>query len=103
MQPISILFALVIGYITLLTMTCSLSINNNQNVQSSIANMRLKRALANKRFYDFGSRSVNINDDDLHEFNDEYNRLRRFYDFGTKKRLVTRFYDFGSRKKRSDE
>jgi hypothetical protein len=66
--------------------------------------MRVKRSLANKRFYDFGSRSVNFNDDDnLQEFNDEYNRLRRFYDFGTKKRLVTRFYDFGSKKKRSNE
>ncbi len=66
--------------------------------------MRVKRSLANKRFYDFGSRSINFNDDDhLQEFNDEYNRLRRFYDFGTKKRLVTRFYDFGSKKKRSNE
>jgi hypothetical protein len=64
--------------------------------------MRVKRSLAKKRFYDFGSRSVHSNDDDLPDFNDEYNRLRRFYDFGSKKRLVTRFYDFGSKKKRSN-
>ncbi len=64
--------------------------------QQPIADMRVKRSLANKRFYDFGSRSVN--DDDLQNFNDEFDRLRRFYDFGTRKR----FYDFGS-KKRSDE
>lgn len=50
-----------------------------------------------KRFYDFGSRSVH--DDDLEEVTDEFNRLRRFYDFGAKKR----FYDFGSKKKRSNE
>ncbi|CAF3334741.1 unnamed protein product [Rotaria sp. Silwood1] len=103
MQPISILFAFVVGCITLLTMTCSLSINDNQKIQSAIADMRVKRSLANKRFYDFGSRSINFNDDDLEDINDQYNRLRRFYDFGTKKRLVTRFYDFGSKKKRSDE
>jgi hypothetical protein len=60
--------------------------------------MRVKRSLANKRFYDFGSRSVHANDDDLQILNDEYDRYRRFYDFGTRKR----FYDFGS-KKRSDE
>jgi hypothetical protein len=60
--------------------------------------MRVKRSLANKRFYDFGTRSISVNDDDLQNFNDEYDRFRRFYDFGTRKR----FYDFGS-KKRSDE
>jgi hypothetical protein len=60
--------------------------------------MRLKRALANKRFYDFGSRSINGNDDDLQNLSDEVDRSRRFYDFGSRKR----FYDFGS-KKRSDE
>jgi hypothetical protein len=69
-----------------------------------MADVRLKRSLANKRFYDFGSRSINNgNDDDADDFNDEYNRLRRFYDFGSKKRLATRFYDFGSKKKRSNE
>ena len=63
------------------------------------ADQRLKRSLANKRFYDFGSRSVRFdNDDDFQEFNDQYNEQRRFYDFGTKKR----FYDFGSKKKRSN-
>jgi hypothetical protein len=60
--------------------------------------MRVKRSLENRRFYDFGSRSININDDDVQNLNDEYDRFRRFYDFGTRKR----FYDFGS-KKRSDE
>jgi hypothetical protein len=60
--------------------------------------MRVKRSLANKRFYDFGSRSIHMNDDDFQNLNDEYDRYRRFYDFGTRKR----FYDFGS-KKRSDE
>ncbi|CAF0949349.1 unnamed protein product [Rotaria sordida] len=80
-------------------MTCALSMNDNQKIQSSIADMRVKRSLANKRFYDFGSRSIHLNDYDLQDFNDQYNRLRRFYDFGTKKR----FYDFGSKKKRSDE
>jgi len=70
-----------------------------KEIQPSIADMRVKRSLPNKRFYDFGSRSVNFNDDDLQEFNDEYDRSRRFYDFGTKKR----FYDFGSKKKRSNE
>jgi hypothetical protein len=60
--------------------------------------MRVKRSLANKRFYDFGSRAIYANDDDLQNLNDEYDRFRRFYDFGTRKR----FYDFGS-KKRSDE
>jgi len=59
--------------------------------------MRIKRSLANKRFYDFGSRAINANDDDLQDLNDEYSRFLRFYDFGTRKR----FYDFGS-KKRSD-
>lgn len=60
--------------------------------------MRVKRALANKRFYDFGARAININDDDLQNLHDEYDRFRRFYDFGSRKR----FYEFGS-KKRSDE
>lgn len=64
------------------------------------ADQRLKRSLANKRFYDFGSRSVHSdNDADFQEFNDQFNEHRRFYDFGTKKR----FYDFGSKKKRSNE
>ncbi len=71
----------------------------DQEIQPSIADIRVKRSIANKRFYDFGSRSVNVDDDDNQELNDEYNRLRRFYDFGTKKR----FYDFGSKKKRSNE
>jgi hypothetical protein len=65
--------------------------------------MRFKRSLPNKRFYDFGSRSIHLDDDDSQELNDDSNRLRRFYDFGTKKRLATRFYDFGSKKKRSSE
>ena len=66
--------------------------------------MRLKRSLANKRFYDFGSRSLDhIHDENNDDLNDEFNRLRRFYDFGSKKRLATRFYDFGSKKKRSNE
>lgn len=60
--------------------------------------MRVKRSSINKRFYDFGSRSIHANDDDLQILNDEYDRFRRFYDFGTRKR----FYDFGS-KKRSDD
>jgi hypothetical protein len=60
--------------------------------------MRVKRSLANKRFYDFGSRAIYANDDDLQNLNDDFDRSRRFYDFGTRKR----FYDFGS-KKRSDE
>jgi len=60
--------------------------------------MRVKRSLENRRFYDFGSRSINTNDDDAQNLNDEYDHFRRFYDFGTRKR----FYDFGS-KKRSDE
>ena len=70
-----------------------------------MADLRLKRSLANKRFYDFGSRSINHNNEDdagTDDLNEEFNRLRRFYDFGSKKRLATRFYDFGS-KKRSDE
>ncbi|CAF4458404.1 unnamed protein product, partial [Rotaria sp. Silwood2] len=62
------------------------------------ADMRMKRAVANKRFYDFGSRSIHTNDDSLRDSPDEYDRIQRFYDFGTRKR----FYDFGS-KKRSDE
>ena len=69
--------------------------------------MRVKRSLIKKRFYDFGSRSIHANentndladdDDDWENFNNEYERFRRFYDFGTRKR----FYDFGS-KKRADE
>lgn len=63
--------------------------------------MRVKRSLMKKRFYDFGSRSIpsmTTDDDDLQLLNDEYDRFRRFYDFGTRKR----FYDFGS-KKRADE
>jgi outer membrane protein assembly factor BamD (BamD/ComL family) len=91
MQPISILLALFVGCLTLLTMTYALSINTNQENEPSVADTHVKR------FYDFGSRS--IHDDDLQEVNDEFNRLRRFYDFGTKKR----FYDFGSKKKRSNE
>ena len=70
-------------------------------MKSAIADNRVKRSLSHKRFYDFGARSISDEDiDDLHE---EYNRLRRFYDFGSKKRLATRFYDFGSKKKRSNE
>jgi hypothetical protein len=61
--------------------------------------LRVKRSIPNKRFYDFGSRSIKFDDNDLQEFNGEYDRSRRFYDFGTKKR----FYDFGSKKKRSSE
>lgn len=60
--------------------------------------MRVKRALANKRFYDFGSRSINAENEGLQNLDDEYDRAQRFYDFGSRKR----FYDFGS-KKRSDE
>ncbi|CAF0908972.1 unnamed protein product [Adineta steineri] len=78
-------------------MTYALSIDIHQKEQPSLADMRIKRSLEHKRFYDFGSRS--IHNDDLQEFNDEENRLRRFYDFGSKKR----FYDFGSKKKRSNE
>ena len=73
-------------------------------MQPAMADGRLKRSLANKRFYDFGARSIsNLNDEEVEDLNDEFNRLRRFYDFGSKKRLVTRFYDFGSKKKRSNE
>ncbi|UJR26259.1 hypothetical protein I4U23_007599 [Adineta vaga] len=98
MHPINILFVFFVGYLTLLSMTYALSINTHQEHQpSSLADMRIKRSLEHKRFYDFGSRS--IHNDDLEQFNDEFNRLRRFYDFGTKKR----FYDFGSKKKRSNE
>lgn len=61
------------------------------------ADQRLKRSLANKRFYDFGSRSIHSDNDP--DFDDQFNEHRRFYDFGTKKR----FYDFGSKKKRSDD
>ena len=64
---------------------------------------RVQRSLAGKRFYDFGSRSIpeyhHDGDHDVQEVNDENDRLRRFYDFGTRKR----FYDFGSKKKRADE
>lgn len=70
-----------------------------KEIQSSFADLRAKRSLADKRFYDFGTRSIHSDDDGLEDFNDEYNRLRRFYDFGTKKR----FYDFGSKKKRSNQ
>ncbi|CAF1053548.1 unnamed protein product [Rotaria sordida] len=93
MQPINILLMFIFGYLTLLAMTCALS-----EQQYHIVNMRMKRALANKRFYDFGSRSININDDSTRDSNDEFDRIQRFYDFGTRKR----FYDFGS-KKRSNE
>jgi len=88
MQPISILLMFIVGYITLLTMTCALS------EQQQIGDMRVKRSLA-KRFYDFGSRSINANDDDLQNLYDEFDHFRRFYDFGTRKR----FYDFGAKKR----
>lgn len=74
----------------------SLLKENDQLVET-----RLKRSLANKRFYEFGARSTN--DDELESFIDDIHRLRRFYEFGAKKRLATRFYDFGSKKKRSAE
>jgi hypothetical protein len=57
--------------------------------------MHVKQALLNKRFYDFGSRSIHANEDDLQNVNDDFDRSRRFYDFGTRKR----FYDFGSKKR----
>lgn len=61
--------------------------------------MRIKRSLANKRFYDFGSRSINYDvDDGSQNPKDDFDRVQRFYDFGSRKR----FYDFGS-KKRADE
>ena len=63
----------------------------------------IQRPLAGKRFYDFGSRSISAHPhadgDDVQEIKEENDRLRRFYDFGTRKR----FYDFGSKKKRADE
>ncbi|CAF1220758.1 unnamed protein product [Rotaria sp. Silwood1] len=90
MQPSNILLIFIFGYITLLAMTCALSEQQYQSV-----NMRMKRALANKRFYDFGSRSIHTNDDNLQDSNAEYGRMQRFYDFGTRKR----FYDFGSKKR----
>ncbi|UJR22758.1 hypothetical protein I4U23_025790 [Adineta vaga] len=93
MQPISLILMLIVGYITLITMTCALSEQKHQ-----MDEMHAKQALRNKRFYDFGSRSVHANEEDLQNVNDEFDRSRRFYDFGTRKR----FYDFGS-KKRSDE
>ncbi|CAM2718270.1 unnamed protein product [Rotaria socialis] len=92
MQPISILMMFIIGYITLLAVTCALS------QQNPVADLRIKRALAQKRFYDFGSRSVDGEDASLRNSDDEYDRAQRFYDFGSRKR----FYDFGS-KKRSNE
>mgnify|MGYP001031727769 CR=1 FL=1 len=60
--------------------------------------MRVKRSAPNKRFYDFGSRAIYANDDDLQNLNDGFDRLRRFYDFGARKR----FYDFGSKKRSED-
>ncbi|CAF0815568.1 unnamed protein product [Adineta ricciae] len=97
MHPINILLVFFVGYLTLLTMTYALSINTHQQRPSSLADTRVKRSLEHKRFYDFGARSVH--NDELEEVNDAFNRLRRFYDFGAKKR----FYDFGSKKKRSNE
>ncbi|CAF1085790.1 unnamed protein product [Adineta steineri] len=74
-------------------MTCALSEQQHQ-----LDEMHVKPAIASKRFYDFGSRSIHANDEELQNSNDESDRARRFYDFGTRKR----FYDFGS-KKRSNE
>lgn len=67
-----------------------------QEQDRQVEEMHAKHLLANKRFYDFGSRSIHASDDDdSQNANDDYDRARRFYDFGTRKR----FYDFGSKKR----
>ncbi|MCS4559058.1 hypothetical protein L9G74_21805, partial [Shewanella sp. C32] len=68
----------IVGYLTLLTMT------NAFPSEERMTDFRAKRSLANKRFYDFGSRAIYANDDDLQNLNDEYDRFRRFYDFGSR-------------------